>query len=124
MTDAPKKGWNRRLALGGTGAAALGIAGYMASRPRQSGTRRSVPPAGTLHRGNGAEPASLDPSFAQTETEENILGDLMVGLITDNPGAEPIPGMAVSWTASADGLIWTAGRSQHRGPLCLFSVCA
>ena len=107
MTDAPKKGWNRRLALGGTGAAALGIAGYMASRPRQSGTRRSVPPAGTLHRGNGAEPASLDPSFAQTETEENILGDLMVGLITDNPGAEPIPGMAVSWTASADGLIWT-----------------
>jgi oligopeptide transport system substrate-binding protein len=107
MTDQTKKGLNRRLALGGAGAAAALGVGYLAfGRPKSGGARHGATPAGVLHRGNGAEPASLDPSFAQTETEENILGDLMIGLMTDNPGAQPIPGMALSWTTSDDGLVW------------------
>jgi oligopeptide transport system substrate-binding protein len=63
--------------------------------------------AQTLNRGNGAEPDSLDPQFAGSNAEENILGDLMVGLTTLDGAGRPIPGIAESWTASPDGLNWT-----------------
>jgi oligopeptide transport system substrate-binding protein len=60
-----------------------------------------------LHRGNGAEPDSLDPQFVGGTAEENILNDLMVGLVTLDAAARPIPGMAESWTVSPDGKAWT-----------------
>jgi len=63
--------------------------------------------ADTLNRGNGAEPDSLDPHFVGGLAEENILDDLMVGLTTLNAGGQPVPGIASSWSASADGLTWT-----------------
>lgn len=63
--------------------------------------------AATLARGNGAEPETLDPTFAATQAEDNIVGDLMVGLTTLDAGARPIPGMAERWTTSKDGLTWT-----------------
>ncbi len=61
----------------------------------------------TLHRGNTAEPLSLDPHKASGTWENNIVGDMFIGLFTDDPAAEPIPGMAESWTVSEDGLTWT-----------------
>jgi oligopeptide transport system substrate-binding protein len=63
--------------------------------------------AATLNRGNGGEPESLDPHFAGTQGEDNIVGDLMVGLTTLDAGARPIPGMAERWEVSKDGLTWT-----------------
>jgi oligopeptide transport system substrate-binding protein len=60
-----------------------------------------------LNRGNGAEPDSLDPAFAGTVMEANILGDLMVGLTTLDAAARPIPGIADRWEVSRDGLTWT-----------------
>ncbi len=60
-----------------------------------------------LNRGNGAEPDSLDPAFAATVMESNILGDLMVGLTTLDAAARPIPGIADHWETSRDGLTWT-----------------
>jgi oligopeptide transport system substrate-binding protein len=60
-----------------------------------------------LNRGNGAEPDSLDPAFASTAMETNILGDLMVGLTTLDAAARPIPGVADHWETSRDGLTWT-----------------
>ena len=60
-----------------------------------------------LNRGNGAEPESLDPAFAGSSMESNILGDLMVGLTTLDAAARPIPGMAERWETSPDGLGWT-----------------
>ncbi|HEX4637390.1 MAG TPA: peptide ABC transporter substrate-binding protein [Rhizomicrobium sp.] len=60
-----------------------------------------------LNRGNGAEPDSLDPAFAGTSMEINILGDMMVGLTTLDAAAHPIPGIAERWETSADGLTWT-----------------
>jgi len=60
-----------------------------------------------LNRGNGAEPESLDPAFAGSVMEANILGDLMVGLTTLDAAAKPIPGMAERWETSPDGLTWT-----------------
>ena len=60
-----------------------------------------------LHRGNGAEPDTLDPHKATGQWENNIIGDMMMGLTTDDVRGEPIPGMAESWETSEDGLVWT-----------------
>lgn len=60
-----------------------------------------------LNRGNGAEPDSLDPAFASSAAETNILGDLMVGLTTLDAAARPMPGIADRWETSRDGLTWT-----------------
>ena len=60
-----------------------------------------------LNRGNGAEPDTLDPAFASSAAEINILGDLMVGLTTLDAAARPIPGIADHWETSRDGLTWT-----------------
>jgi oligopeptide transport system substrate-binding protein len=60
-----------------------------------------------LNRGNGGEPKSLDPHFIDGQWESNIVGDLLVGLVTDDPAAKPIPGAATSWDISKDGKTWT-----------------
>ncbi len=60
-----------------------------------------------LHRGNTAEPLSLDPHKSSGTWENNIIGDMFIGLFTENAAAEPVPGMAESWTVSEDGLVWT-----------------
>ena len=63
--------------------------------------------AQTLNRGNGQEPDALDPQFAGSTAEENILNDLMVGLTTLDAAGRPIPGLADSWKISPDGKTWT-----------------
>lgn len=60
-----------------------------------------------LRRGNRFEPASLDPQKYQTHYEANIILDLFEGLLTYDPMAKPVPGVAQSWTTSADGRTWT-----------------
>ena len=61
-----------------------------------------------LNRGNaGGDPDSLDPHYTQGSWENNIVGDLMEGLATENEQGEIIPGAAESWTVSEDGLVWT-----------------
>ena len=52
------KTWNRRLALAGGAALAAG-GGTLAFRPRHDRARH-VTEAGTLYKGNDAEPESLD----------------------------------------------------------------
>lgn len=63
--------------------------------------------ASVLRRGNQAEPSTLDIHLAGSAWEYNILGDLFLGLTTEDVNAEPIAGAAESWTTSPDGLIWT-----------------
>jgi len=60
-----------------------------------------------LHRGNTAEPLTLDPHKASGTWEQAIISDMFIGLFTENAAGEPVPGMAASWTVSDDGLIWT-----------------
>lgn len=100
-------GFNRRMALGAGGLAAAATAfGYLGFRGRGAGARQ-LPEKGTLHRGNGAEPGSLDPALISGDMEYNITGDLLTGLMFSGPDAKPVPGMAVSWTTAPDGLSWT-----------------
>lgn len=100
------KAWNRRLALAGGAALAAGGAGLALWRP-STVEHRGLPDSKTLNRGNGAEPQTLDPSLTTGSQDDFIIGDLMMGLMTEDVMCEPIPGMATHWTTSPDGLTWT-----------------
>jgi oligopeptide transport system substrate-binding protein len=106
MTGRDAKGWNRRLALGGGAATALGL-GYFAFRPAKSVPRHITLDPQTLYRGNGADPESLDPALIQATWEDFIAGDLLVGLTTYTANGKAMPGMATDWTTTPDGLVWT-----------------
>jgi oligopeptide transport system substrate-binding protein len=61
----------------------------------------------TLDVANGGEPLSLDPHKANGIWENNIIGNMFVGLTTENAKGEPVPGMAERWDISDDGRTWT-----------------
>lgn len=96
--------WNRRTAVIGGAALAAGVT--WALRPWQDRQRAQIADAKTLRWGNAAEPETLDNSLASSDGDDNIIGDMMVGLVTEDVGARPIPGMATEWKTSPDGLTW------------------
>ena len=106
MAEHGGKGWNRRWALGGGAAAALGLGALALRRGGKTARRMALEP-NTFYRGNAAEPNTLDPSLVDAVWEMDILLDLLVGLMMLDENARPIPGMAESWTTSPDGLTWT-----------------
>lgn len=59
-----------------------------------------------LHRGNGAEPQSLDPHKSEGVPESNLQRDLYEGLTNDSPDGGIEPGAASAWTISEDGLVY------------------
>ncbi len=56
---------------------------------------------------NSGEPLSLDPHKASGTWENNIIGNMFIGLTTEDRQAQPIPGMAERWETSEDGRTWT-----------------
>lgn len=60
-----------------------------------------------LHRGNGAEPETLDPQKLTGVPEANIVLDLHEGLTTLDKNGTPAPGVAESWDVSDDGTVYT-----------------
>jgi len=60
-----------------------------------------------LNRGNGAEPSSLDPHRASGTWENAIIGDMFMGLYTEDADGAPIFGAAISQDVSDDGLTYT-----------------
>lgn len=61
----------------------------------------------TLRWSIGASPKSVDPHKAEGTWENDVIGDMFIGLFTEDVYGNPIPGMATSWTTSDDGLVWT-----------------
>ncbi|NBB69902.1 MAG: peptide ABC transporter substrate-binding protein, partial [Alphaproteobacteria bacterium] len=59
------------------------------------------------HRGNTAEPETLDQHLTSTVYEAHILRDLYESLVVHGPEAEIRPGAAASWTVSDDGRVYT-----------------
>tara|TARA_A100001015_G_scaffold11208_1_gene13405 strand:+ start:4305 stop:5885 length:1581 start_codon:yes stop_codon:yes gene_type:complete len=57
----------------------------------------------TLHKGNGAEPQTLDPHRAEGVPASNILRDLYESLTEVGPDGEPILAAATSYSISKDG---------------------
>lgn len=95
---------NRRALLAGAGGVAAAVSLGACANGRIVGfdkARRSLDIA------NQGEPLSLDPHKASGSWENNILGNMFVGLTTEDAHARPIPGMAERWETSADGLRWT-----------------
>ncbi len=60
-----------------------------------------------FHRGNGAEPSSLDPHKASGTWENNIIGDMFLGLYTEDVLGEPVYGVISNHTISDDLLVHT-----------------
>jgi oligopeptide transport system substrate-binding protein len=89
----------RSLALLCAGVSALTLAACGGSAPDEDVV--------VLHRGNVGEPLTLDPHKASGTWENNIIGDMIIGLFTEDARGEPVPGMAESWEMSEDGLTWT-----------------
>jgi len=66
-----------------------------------------------LHRGNGAEPESLDPHKTTGVTEYNIQIDLFETLTIFGPKGEVAPGAAEKWDVSDDGKTYTFHLRQN-----------
>jgi len=66
-----------------------------------------------LHRGNSAEPYSLDPHRTTGTWESNIIGDMLMCLYTEAADAQPILGAAENAETSPDGLTWTFKIRKH-----------
>ncbi|HUH77360.1 MAG TPA: peptide ABC transporter substrate-binding protein, partial [Devosia sp.] len=61
----------------------------------------------TLQLHNGGDPGTLDPHKASGDWENRVIGDYIEGLLTEDAGADAIPGQAESWEISADGTVYT-----------------
>lgn len=61
----------------------------------------------SFHRGNIAEPDSLDPHLTTSGYAGNIIFEMFVGLTTLDSKTNVIPGAAESWTVSPDGKTYT-----------------
>jgi len=60
-----------------------------------------------IHRGNGAEPETLDIHKSSGVPEANIQRDLFEGLLAEAADGSLIPGVAERWSVSDDGLTYT-----------------
>jgi oligopeptide transport system substrate-binding protein len=106
-----RSGFSRRALLGG--AAVVAVVGGAAFSFGGGGMRHSTSDDKTLNRGNGGEPDSLDPQKIQISTENNIVGDMFMGLMTEDMHGQPTFGAAVSMDESADGLTYTFKLRDH-----------
>lgn len=59
------------------------------------------------------EPASLDPHKVTGTWENRIVGDMFMGLTTEAADGSTVPGAALSWTISDDGLSYTFKLREH-----------
>ncbi len=60
-----------------------------------------------LVRGNGSEPASLDPQKIEGSPGGNVAKDMFEGLVTQDSNGNIIPGQAESWKISDDNRVFT-----------------
>jgi oligopeptide transport system substrate-binding protein len=104
------KSHGRRAFLLSAGSAALLTACSKATVSQN----RSTPGGGVVYNhGNGAEPASLDPHHTQEAYADTIIGDMLVGLTTEDANSNVIPGAAERWEQTSDGKTWTFYLRDH-----------
>lgn len=104
---------SRRTLLGGGAIAALAGGSALAFRSTPRMQRSAVADAHTLNRGNGAEPNTLDPHLSVTTWENNIIGDMFMGLMTEDAAAHAVPGAAHGYSVSDDGLTYRFHLRPH-----------
>ena len=62
--------------------------------------------APAYRRGEPGEPETLDPQKTQTVVEADIVDDLFEGLLSFDSEGRLVPGVALTWSLSADGLTY------------------
>ena len=105
--------WTRRAVMAGSTAALIGGGAYALRGKGGPGMTFPSADARTLFRGNGAEPDTVDPHKASGNWENNIIGDMFLGLMTEAEDAHAIAGAAESYAVSADGLVYTFRLRDH-----------
>ncbi|MEJ0041232.1 MAG: peptide ABC transporter substrate-binding protein [Rhizomicrobium sp.] len=105
--------WTRRGLMAGGAVAVIGGGAYALRGKGGPGMTLSQADAHSLARGNGAEPDTIDPHKASGNWENNIIGDMFLGLMTDGPDAAAVPGAAESYAAGADGLVYVFKIRDH-----------
>jgi len=113
MNGAERWRFSRRAFVGAGGAVVLVGGAALALRGSGFGARPTVDDF-TLRRGNDAEPDTLDPHLASAIYEFQIIGEMFMGLMTEDAGARKIPGAATAYRISDDGLTWTFRIRDHR----------
>ncbi len=96
----PHRAAIRALALGIALASTLALSGLASAET-------------VLRRGNAGEPDTLDPHKATGIWENNIIGDMMMGLLTEDADGKATAGAAESWTISDDGKVYTFKLRDH-----------
>ena len=104
MFFCPRLGWSLYYGL----SVALLVGGFSSG----CSSRETAVAAGnrtqTLHVNNSAEPRDLDPHTTTIPADINVIRAIMEGLCEVDPiTCLPIPGVATTWSVSADGLTWT-----------------
>lgn len=102
----------RRSFLISAGSAAL-LASCGQNRGSSQNQFAARPGEVVFNRGNAAEPASLDPHHTQGNYEDNVMGDMLIGLTTYDARSKPIAGAAERWEQSADGKTWIFHLRDH-----------
>ncbi len=89
----------------------VGLAGCGRSGQPANGSAAGAAPAKApmiFRVGNGSEVQDLDPQTVTGVPEHKVIMALFEGLVTEDAhGNSPMPGLAESWTISADGLVYT-----------------
>lgn len=131
--DTPMLSTPRKRALAGLAAVAIGALALSACTSQRGGggeTDAATDVDGTFVFAASADPASLDPAFAQDGETFRVSRQIFEGLVGTEPGtADPAPLLAESWESSDDGLTHTfqlkEGVTFHDGtPFNAEAVCA
>src|ERR1700734_590609 len=88
--------FSRRLLLGAC-SAAVAVGGTVVALHGSGAGRRVSFDAKTFNRGNMAEPDTLDPHLAASTYENNVVGDMFLGLMTEDVAANAVPGAALGY---------------------------
>jgi len=105
---------DRRGFLASAGAALLTACGRNDTAQQTNSGVAARPGEMVFNFGNAAEPLTLDPHHSQASWENNIIGDLLMGLTTESADGEPMPGAAEKWEKSVDGKTWTFHLRDHQ----------
>ncbi len=99
----------RRAVAGGTALAATPfLAGLVpVAAAAQSGATPAAVAGGTLRIGVQGDPTNLDPHLTVLAAAGVVIELVYDGLVVVDPGLNPTPALAESWTISEDGLTYT-----------------
>lgn len=92
--------------LAGVMAAALLLAGCGGGSASEGGER--------FTRGIGADPTTVDPHRVSGTWANDVIGDMFIGLFTEDAKSMPVKGVADSWTISEDQKTWTFKLKQTK----------